>query len=159
MLWTGRALRQARVHVDMSLKYQEDTVIPGTPTDPFEDEMSVKAFYMGVTKESLSQRHASSLTTLLKLDSVPLKPRHHRLNDPRHVAALKNSHDSLDNFHCDQIMPINIGSNRGLLQILRDHYVAKQQLQEQCTSYTVFNVDVDIYQRIMKVILLQSGYP
>ena len=117
---------------------------------------------MGVTRESLKQRHATSMTTLLKVDRIPLKPHHKRLNDRRHVEALKNSHDSLDNFHCDKIMPINIGANRGLLQILREHHVAKGQLQEDCTRYTVFNVDVDIYARMMKVtrlLAMPTGVP
>ena len=35
MLWTGRAFRRTRVQVDMSLKYDGDTVVPATPTDPF----------------------------------------------------------------------------------------------------------------------------
>jgi hypothetical protein len=152
MLWTGRAFRKARVDVDMSLKFDGDTIIPAMPDDPFMDEKCVKNFYMGVTNASSKHRHAESLTTQLQVDCIPLKPKHDKLRDARHVAAIKNSHDSLDTFYCDKIIPINIGANRGLLQILRDHMVDKCQLEEECTRYTVFNVDVDIYLRMMKVL-------
>jgi len=58
--------------------------------------------------------------------------------------------------YTDSIQAINIGSNHGLLQILRNHYEEQGQHKHNvCQRYSAFNVDVDIFDRILKVSFIQ----
>lgn len=151
MQWTGRTLRVTRTPVSMSLMYDGDEVIPAMPDDIFATEGVLTQLHKALSAKSGMHEHKSSLVTKFKVLCVPVKPEVRHLNEQKHKDAIKAGHDGLDNLLCDNIVPINIGSNRGLLQILRDHYVQNEQHVGAARKYTVFNCDENIYIRIIKV--------
>jgi hypothetical protein len=153
--WTGMAIRVSRVEVDMSIRMNNETKViePAMPHDVYELYPTLKSIFLkynGATNEC-PQRHATSLTTLLGVNNVPLKPSHTKLRKPEHRQAVHEGHDSLDTCFPEGIVGINIGSNKGLLQLMRNHY------ESVCVAnvgkkYSCLNVDANIFDRILKVI-------
>ncbi len=154
-LWTGRAVRCHRTEASMDVMRTPDGAqIPAMPKDLFADEKSVIAWALGPVPKCDADKfqHATSMTTRLQVNCVPLKPRADRLAKPRHKAAITSRCNNLDNMYPTAIIPINIGSNRGLMQILRNHYEDNQQnIPGVPTVYKALNVDMNIFIRTLKV--------
>jgi hypothetical protein len=145
----------SRYPVDMSVMTNASgNEIPAMPDDPFEHLPVLRTLLTLMSPHTSAgmNRHTSSLLSTLEVTNVPPKPHHSKVAKREHKEALINHHDSLSNLFPDTIIPQNIGSNKSLLRMLRDHYETQQQhLPGQCSTYSVFNTDIDIFDRQLKV--------
>jgi hypothetical protein len=95
----------------------------------------------------------TSLCHRMKVNCVPLKPIAPP-GDARLANLLAQSRDGIGNFYPDRILPHNIGSNVGLMNILklfcdeRDIYAIGGP-----GRYYMINCDINIYNRLLKVSL------
>jgi hypothetical protein len=78
---------------------------------------------------------------------VPLKPDPKMVNNAVLAAVLRESRDGMRNFFPLGMLPENIGSNRGLLLILKDLY----GIQPRPGHYSFLAADCNIFLRILKV--------
>ena len=88
-----------------------------------------------------------SLVKLHNVNTIPVKPRVSRRDDAKLHAVLAESRDGLRNFHPLEVSPQNIGSNRGLLLVLKkmsDARVDNGKFEFLCA-------DCNIFMRIVKV--------
>jgi hypothetical protein len=153
--WTGMALRRSRVEVDMTIRRDDAKEIqPAMPHHIYEAYPAMRRafFVFNQSTEDCPEYHTRSLTTLLGVKNVPLKPAHEVLAKPEHKQAVHEGHDSLDTCYPEGIVGINIGSNKGLLQLMRHHY------ESVCVAnagrrYSCLNVDANIFDRILKVMM------
>lgn len=90
----------------------------------------------------------------LKVNSVPLKPHISYDDDPSLYQVLAESRDGLTDFFPQQITDLNIGSNDGLLRILKNLTDKRNisQQQNEPENLQVICVDCNIFMRILKVI-------
>jgi hypothetical protein len=151
--WTGRAFRVSRVHVDTKVRLTADNVVePAMPHDIWSLYPAMKAQFLHTTynEADCPFLYDSCLTTQFKVNNVPLKPDHTRLAMPEHKKAVQEGHDSLANCYPDGIIKINIGSNKGLLRLLRMHY-DDSVIYTNGSHYSSLNVDANIFDRTIKV--------
>ena len=124
-------------------------VFPIMPVDPFENWDSV--LNQVLTAIPTFEYIETCQIDKWKVCCIPIKPECVNVDDPGHRKALKSGGE-LDTLFPMKIIAENIGSNKGLGRILRAHYEDKRQHQPgKCKKYTVFNVDMDIFQRMIKV--------
>ena len=131
-------------------------VVPAMPDDPFEMIADFKKVFLQHNRATAltPSMYDTSMTTVFQVKNVPLKPDHKIMRNPEHRAALKESHDSLQTLIPDSIMAVNIGANEGFMRLMRMHYEGNHQhLREGCEVYSSFNVDCDIFDRMLKVVL------
>ena len=153
--WTGRAVRLSLTPVSMDFMYENGEVIPAMPDDVFAMSTKLKSLFLSINKETTLCPHLrdASVLAVAEVNNVPSRPDKSRLVDPKHKTALIERHDSIRNCLAEGIYPINIGSNKGLMQLLRNHYTSeKQDTDGECAKYTSLNVDCDIFDRILKVV-------
>jgi hypothetical protein len=156
--WTGMALRMSRVDVDMNLRMNEAKEIePAMPHHIYQMYPIMKRTFSALNPSAADcpMLHAKSLTTLLGVKNVPLKPSHESLSKPEHKQAVHEGHDSLDTCFPEGIVAINIGSNKGLLQLCRNHYETVC-VANAGSKYSCLNVDANIFDRILKVQTLST---
>lgn len=82
-----------------------------------------------------------------KVNTVPVKPVVDPLAFPNLHRILNESRDGLRNFHPMAIMPQNIGSNRGLMLILKHISDSRSN----ASGFQFLCADCNIFMRIMKV--------
>lgn len=150
-LWTGRAVRKCRADVDMSLQYDNGAIVPAMPDNIFAQNDTLLHFYKMACEEKGMFLYDNSLTTTLQVRNVPVKPSPDKVHLRKHKTALVDRHDSLTTFFPSGIINKNIGSNRGFLHIMRKHYVENGQDIGECDRYSAFCVDIDIYNKILRV--------
>lgn len=148
-------MRECLVNVDMKLEVDVDgKTVPAMPDDPFERVEELKQLFLMANDPATDQlrRYDASLSHRLDVRTVPPKPEPNLLTNERHRTALIKGHDSLDNLHPGGIFKMNIGANVGLLQLLRTHYENEgQNVDGQCEKYSAFVMDIDIFNRVIKV--------
>ena len=83
------------------------------------------------------------------VNRIPLKPEVDVKQNAKLAAILAESRDGLTNFEGTGILPENIGSNRGLLLILKDHF----SVPLRPGHYSFLCVDCNIFMRCLKVIM------
>ena len=83
---------------------------------------------------------------------LPLKPEVDAKADPALHAVLRESRDGMRNFFPLSMLPENIGSNRGLLLLLKDRF----GVQTKAGHYSFLSVDCNIYLRMLKVHLTDA---
>jgi hypothetical protein len=152
-LWTGRAFRLSRVDVDMTVRHDaKNEVLPAMPDDIFEMYPATKNQFLHVTytQPDCPTLYSTSLTTTLKVNNVPLKPLAVSLRRADHKAAVEESHDGLSTCYPEGICTLNIGSNRGLIRLLRNHHDTFC-VEQKGQRYTSLNVDNNIFDRVIKV--------
>ena len=153
-LWTGVALRACRKDVSMSIiKDEEGKDIPAMPDQLFGRVGEFMTLFVEVNPSHplACEQYDMSLSVKTDIRNVPLKPNPDKLSLPQHRHALLSGTDKIDNLVTDRIINKNIGSNSGLLRILRDHYEDSGQSTGACERYTALNVDINIFERIVKV--------
>ena len=114
-----------------------------------------------ITRMSSSQwsYFQSSYVVTMNVNQVPLKPRVSWVEHPDLHRILSESRDGLTNFFPLKIEKHNIGSNRGLLTILKDLSIErKASLQAGDTdNIRVVCVDCNIFMRVLKVRINVTG--
>jgi hypothetical protein len=92
-----------------------------------------------------------------EINSVPLKPQPGDIDDDALNKILNESRDGMEFFRPQSILPVNVGSNVGLLQILRDRMnTYAQTVDDENPRLDIINSDPNIFARIIKVNIVQN---
>ena len=128
-------------------------VIPATAADPFVFTGSLIDLLETLTQtpaKEYVQSHSTSLMVRWNAHTVPLTPDLSLL--PRALRkTVEECHDSMANFYPEGLDKNNIGSNIGLSRVVRKFYNERAMNSTECKRYTNFTVDVNIYDRMLKV--------
>jgi hypothetical protein len=154
--WTGRALRKYPyndVNMDILLD-KNGKMIPCMPDDPFKFVDNFKRWFVKYAmKAGRKNAYDESLAVTMDVRCVPLKPSVDNLTKAQHVKSIEDGCDKLDSMFPTNLIKQNIGSNIGLVRIMRSHLEDKGQDRHPptCSKYTAFNVDCNIFDRMLKV--------
>ena len=88
-----------------------------------------------------------SLSFKMRVRQVPLKPEVDPAVHPALAAVLRESRDGLRNFFPMGMMSENIGSNRGMLLVLKDLF----GVQPKPGHFSFLSCDCNIFMRLLKV--------
>ena len=155
MLWTGVAFKMCDVADNFDFDYQhtdDGAVIPAMPPTLFgnEDEVERLARWLCVGA-GVVKFYADSIAVKYEVSSIPPKVAPQRILDPAVRARLAKSRDGLDRFHQYSIVDFNIGSNLGLMHIVK--YILADEVLG-AGGYLILNVDMNIYDRLIKVFVI-----
>jgi hypothetical protein len=161
-LWTGIALRQYMgPPVDMSVVTKRGFNVSAMPDDPFVliPQMLDRLCTISAADDRGTMPHLYDSSYLIKwgVNSVPVTPM--RRNLPALVLkAMVATPDRLDNFYPQGLMEHNVGSNIGL-GIVVDKFLKAHGHREATPpkKYLAFTVDVNIFDRMIKVALYTPG--
>ena len=148
-LWTGVAIqRYEGKFIDMKLQHERGTVVPALPDSISMMASHVLSMVASCYDESVDYLDAS-LVVKYSVSTIPLKPKGRTEQEKK---TLAQSMDGMRNLLPEGLIRINIGSNRGLLRILRLFYEDRQMhIPGGCQRYYVLNLDINIYDRTLKV--------
>jgi hypothetical protein len=152
-LWAGKAykLYTGKRKVTMEVITYNDQIVPAMPDDFGEQVWALKKLVKTLEEEPMDYL-ADSMVKKYNVTAIPLKPNVTKQEDPKFHAFLQKSKDGMADFYPDDIIKHNIGSNDGLLKILRMEYDAKKMKNDDLKRYTVLLCDINIFQRVLKVI-------
>ena len=102
-----------------------------------------------------NRRFHGSICVKYDVRRVPLKPEVDFRKEPELARVLEESRDGMINFCPWSIIDENIGSNRGLLVILKNF--AQERRDEKHLSFV--NTDCNIFMRCLKVININKYTP
>jgi hypothetical protein len=161
LLWSGIALKRFPFPLEVNDAIMRDAfgaVIPAVATNPFQffNELYVMMHRMTEFEGNHPRLFANSLMVVWDAQTVPLKPTLMRMNQSLRSALLA-ANDKMANFYPVGLSRENIGSNVGLSKIMRKFYIDKGMHLHSCTRYTTFSLDVNIYDRVLKV--FPHSYP
>ena len=149
-LWTGVSVFTTELQegVDKIRLDQDGVLIPAMPHDLFKD---VNAVISTVQLLNMSSRgyYDQSMVKQYDISSVPPKVDIKKFTEFKDVYESKPH--SLRNVKPKELIELNIGSNAGLLVILKRLYDNHQMNTDECERYITLNVDENIYYRILKV--------
>jgi hypothetical protein len=154
IMWTGRAFRKSRLDVDMGIQNVDGVMVPAMPDNLFGTEKKFRKIFKTLCSAKMEDclQFSKSFMTVYNVSTVPVSFDISKITNQEHLASLARAPDRLDTMYTDKIMPLNIGSNVGLLQIVRNHYEDEGQNRAGvCQRYSAFTTDVDIFDRILKV--------
>ena len=156
LLWTGLAVKRFAYPAEVSDAVMRDPaglIIPAMATDPFKYVQQLLSLLLQMTqdKEGDYPRLLSN-SLMLKWDAktVPLQPVVAKMHSSLRPAVLAGN-DRMANFYPLGMSRENIGSNVGLSRIMRKIYIDSKMNELSCARYTTLSVDVNIYDRILKV--------
>lgn len=101
--------------------------------------------------DGVDKYHMSSICHRYGVNRIPLKPVVPEQEDPVLHHKLQQSQDGMRLFHPHVISDINIGSNEGLLSILKTMAGEHDALPHAQRRIRILSVDCNIYWRILKV--------
>jgi hypothetical protein len=134
----------------MNVEYDEShKVVPAMPDDPFEFILDLIELFRVNTP---TNHRRKAMATKWAVNKVPIKPDAKRIRHEPWRQAIQGENAKVQHMFPDQLIAINIGSNKGLGQIMRDFYESKKQhMEDQCKQYTAYNADIQIFHRMYKV--------
>ena len=164
-LWTGMAYQKfepspsARRAISTRLRYDnEGNLVPAMPVNVLLQQKIMLIEFDNVCGEPLAMSD-TALVTQYAVTSNPLKP-FVGTSNPALQERLNESLDGLKNFFPAKLLPFNIGSNRGLLHVLRLIHEENDLLTAEGPGrYLVINCDSNIFNRILKVHLKSRDTP
>jgi hypothetical protein len=152
-LWTGVAVFAAvdrhNQALNMHIKHLPDGgVHPAMPKNLFTHSHRVVA---GLKMILAVSREYYDKSLVLKYDvrSIPLKVNTKVF--PRMAATVEHKRNTTAIVYPVKLIDQNIGSNQGLVTLLRQLMVEQGMHDGSCTHYEILNVDENIYWRTMKV--------
>ena len=149
-LWTGEAVFECtNKSLDMAIKLdQRGEVIPAMPNNVLGNQQRVTE---GIQYVLSSCRSYYDVSLVKKYDvrNIPLKIDTKRYPNMKRV--IEHKQNSTQNVHPVRLIDHNIGSNDGLISVVRGFYEAEGMNNDTCTKYKVLNVDENIYWRTLKV--------
>jgi hypothetical protein len=157
MLWTGVAFKLCDQLQGVDLTFKRDVdgeIIPAMPAVLYgdTDEVSSTAEWICVGGQ-VTEFYDNSIALKYGVSSIPPKVTIDRIYDPVLRERMEKSRDGLDRFHQHSIVDFNIGSNVGLM------HMVKYLLSDPVLSggdYIVLCVDMNIYDRLIKVVAFCS---
>ena len=145
-LWTARGLHR---YVGPAVSTAIVPGVRGMPATLFSNDI------IGLFKQKMAVADAASEGYLkdsvcfrYTVRQVPLKPEVDAKAEPALAAVLRESRDGMRNFFPLGMLTENIGSNRGLLLILKDLFGS----QLKAGHYSFLSVACNIYLRMLKVL-------
>jgi hypothetical protein len=160
-LWTGVAIRPYAGSKVFDLHPDHQVTDDCMPEDLFDDGIENRLFKLVENQmQSCVKRNddgdvrmmEKSWCVRMKVNSVPLKPHVNEVDSKYLRRVLNESRDGMTFFRPQAILPHNIGSNRGLLQILRDRMdVYANNKADGKPRLDIINSDPNIFARIIKV--------
>jgi hypothetical protein len=146
-LWTGEAVN--KLDTKANLKLSPDN--PAMPESLFSVE-NVNCLVQTMKDiDKLNHMHASSMSVMMDVRNNPLKPALSKVQKRRCKKGLQQR--GLDRFHPVSMSDHNIGSSVGLFHIIEEQWTNNWRDQ---TDMQFLSVDVNIYHRLLKVIILNS---
>jgi hypothetical protein len=165
-LWTGVAVRPYAGDRKLIMHPDQQKTDDCMPADLFTGGDDNKLFQrvVALMQKSMTPDDDGNLFFMekswcfkWKINSVPLKPQPGDLEDDRLNKILSESRDGMEFFRPQAILPLNVGSNVGLLQILRDRMnTYKQTVVDGNPRLDIINSDPNIFARIIKVAYVMS---
>lgn len=163
--WCGVALRSfkgTRDFPDLSLCYDdENKLIPAMPPSLYNTFLWDQLLDHMKTCDARGSRYLQGAdVTKLKVTTCPPKPLLEDLDDmdiSEDAAVLLNqlltsgSLDGLQDVFPADILDHSVGSNKGLLKVVRNFACDEGIHDESATRYSIYLTDVNIYHRINKV--------
>lgn len=149
-LWTGVAIhRYEGKDVDMNVRYERGAIVAAVPN--LIGGTAVKVFSaINQSVQYDGEYLERSLVSTYRVSCVPLKPIG---KDEDEKKRLRQSRDGMRNLLPQGLIRENIGSNFGLMRILRAFYEDRQMhIPGECQRYYVLNLDINIFNRTLKVI-------
>jgi hypothetical protein len=156
LLWTGIALKRFAFPEQVSDAVMRDAsgvIIPACAANPFIYIPQLLELLKMMTQDAKGgylQVLSKSLMLQWDARTVPLQPVVERMH-PNLRPAVLAANDRMSHFYPLGLSRENIGSNVGLSKIMRKLYIERQMNEVLCARYTTFSVDVNIYDRILKV--------
>ena len=158
-LWTCVAYKRFSYVVSMDHKMtRRGAVIPAMPTDPFlalaDLSSCMKLMTQGPDGE-MPLLFDESLMTEWGANQLPLAGDLDRIPEP-YRSSIAAANDRSDDLYPRGLERENIGSNDGLARILRRFYEDRGMGTIGCSKYSALTVDVNIFDRMMKVKISKS---
>jgi hypothetical protein len=151
-LWTGVTVNEySGPPVSIEVVYDDDSgdVVPAMPSNILDYKQQVNTTITQCYRSNCSF-FLESMVYMYSINSIPLTIDVKKF--PNMKDRITSDKNSTKYIHPSNLVKQNIGSNRGLLSILRkfqeDH---KMQYDKVCENYQTLNVDENIYFRILKV--------
>lgn len=144
-LWTGRGMHEV-VGPNVDTRMYGKRAMPLSIFDS-KSSSATNAKLVSCDKENRFYWH-DSLVKRFNVNNIPLKPVVSAATDSKLAALLAEKRDGLRNFFPMEVLPLNIGSNRGLLLILKQLFTQ----QRKPGHFSFLTVDCNIFLRVLKVI-------
>ena len=149
-LWTGVCMFQTKLPVDIDkIKLDCDgDIVPAMPPDLFacqDDIINCIRSSSQITRDY----YVSSYVRRFEVNQIP--PKLDVKKYPELLETFDFSSYNVRDLKPKELIQENIGSNRGLLSIMRTIYDSYGMDSSDCERYITVNVDENIYYRILKV--------
>jgi hypothetical protein len=155
-LWTGVAIfSHPNPNIDDSVKYSDGDVISAMPDSILTHQSTVRDTIRYVIDKDMYY-FDESLVKKYQVNNIPLKVDSKKY--PETVDINNNVANSFNLVYPSDMIDINIGSNVGLVSIIRKLYEQYGMADNSCTRYYTLNVDENIYYRILKVLYIIYQY-
>ena len=158
-LWTGITINEyVGPDVDMSPKFDEhNDVVSAMPNNICECKAAVNSGIAAIYDLGMEYFNESMVNTYT-INNIPIKIDVNRY--PTLASVMNSTKNTTKHTHPYKLLKLNIGSNEGLLNILRD-IQTENKLNDSVETpqrYLVLNLDENIYYRVMKVLMYISRY-
>jgi hypothetical protein len=152
-LWTGRALKRysGTEPVDMNFLKVDGVVVPAMPDDLMDYMDDLGVLMKSIEGETPLSYYANSEVVKWDVNLVPLKPVVTKQQDQQLHDLLKAKKDGMVDFFPDEIFKVNVGSNLGLVSLVRKQYDERKMKSDEVKTYTTMLCDINIFDRVLKV--------
>ena len=156
LLWSGIAVKRFVFPDEVSDAVMHDDtgfVIPAVAADPFKYLLRLSLLLSSMTQDHEGEPLKlldGSLMRKWSAQSVPLLPDVTKMHSSLRDAVLAGN-DRMGNFFPLGLSKENVGSNVGLSKIMRKFYIDRKMNEPACARYSTFSMDVNIYDRVLKV--------
>lgn len=151
-LWTGAALFHYNTeNLSDRVRYdRHGAVVPAMPENILVCREAVVDGLRSVVAEG-HRYYDNSLVARYDVRTVPLKIDGKRFPDMN--CTVNHARSKMSIVHPQELIGTNIGSNRGLLSVIRKYYDEYNMAgaQGDCVRYLSLNVDENIFWRVLKV--------
>jgi hypothetical protein len=150
MLWTGGALFvNPDPLMDDSVRVDAvGEIIPAMPNSLLDGRRVVQTAVTQILAEGKVYLK-NSLVHKYTVNMIP--PKIDTKQHPEMKSVIDNPMNTMANVYPDKLIEENIGSNRGLISIFRKMYMDWGMDTGDCHRYKSFNLDENIYWRVLKV--------
>ena len=156
-LWTGVAAFSGNTaDIDDSVRVDnQGDIVPAMPDNLLQYKDAV-ASGVRATMRKGQFLYTDSLCNQYDVRTIPPKMDCKRF--PALCGVVDDGSSTLNSVHPVDMLPQNIGSNRGLISIIRSFYENYKMDTEDCDRYLTINADENIFWRILKVYECISFY-